>query len=120
MQELHGLRAVPFQKVVLASAPRAFVYTCCKSSYWFPWSTPQERCFGRIQDYAGATFVLLRCVEIPQMAFWHDSRSSRRSGQVDTWRENPGNNAWARFGIFKLLPSNEPVPSIDMHRCREL
>eukprot|EP00959_Pyramimonas_sp_CCMP1952_P219441 4588254-Pyramimonas_sp.AAC.1 len=37
--------------------------------------------------------------EGPNLAFWHDSGSPRRSGQVETWRLNSENNALARFRI---------------------
>eukprot|EP00959_Pyramimonas_sp_CCMP1952_P345020 7225841-Pyramimonas_sp.AAC.1 len=30
LQELRGLRAAPFQNVVLASAPRTFIFKFCK------------------------------------------------------------------------------------------
>eukprot|EP00959_Pyramimonas_sp_CCMP1952_P454604 9470167-Pyramimonas_sp.AAC.1 len=41
----------------------------------------QKWCFGRIQDYAGATVMLIRGVEIPNMVLWQDSGLSRRSSQ---------------------------------------
>eukprot|EP00959_Pyramimonas_sp_CCMP1952_P020769 438019-Pyramimonas_sp.AAC.1 len=62
--------AVPVHNVGLASAPRTFFF-CCKS---FPYSQGQRTrhsVFGRTKDYAGATVVLIRCVEVPKMALWH-------------------------------------------------
>eukprot|EP00959_Pyramimonas_sp_CCMP1952_P059969 1252851-Pyramimonas_sp.AAC.1 len=52
----------------------------------FQRSTYQKWCFGRIHDYAGAAAMLIRGVEVPKTALSHDSGSSRRSSQVDTWR----------------------------------
>eukprot|EP00959_Pyramimonas_sp_CCMP1952_P436291 9136098-Pyramimonas_sp.AAC.1 len=70
-----------------------------------------ERVFGRIQDFAGATITLIRGVaEVPIMAFWRVSGSSRRNSQVDPWRWNP-ENVLACFRVFKRLSSNEAVPS---------
>eukprot|EP00959_Pyramimonas_sp_CCMP1952_P059943 1252313-Pyramimonas_sp.AAC.1 len=54
----------------------------------FPWSTYQTWCFGRIQDYAGATVIgtiqdrsnatvrLIRGVAIPRIIVGHASGSS--------------------------------------------
>eukprot|EP00959_Pyramimonas_sp_CCMP1952_P238887 4992021-Pyramimonas_sp.AAC.1 len=56
LQELHGLRAVPFQNIALALARRTF-------------------------DYAGATDTRFLCEEVPGMALWHDSGSSKRNNQ---------------------------------------
>eukprot|EP00959_Pyramimonas_sp_CCMP1952_P129156 2700832-Pyramimonas_sp.AAC.1 len=61
--------------------------------------------------------MLIRGVEIPEMALWYDSGSSRRSSQVDTWRWNPRSNVLACFRIFNRLSSNEAVPSMEMNRC---
>eukprot|EP00959_Pyramimonas_sp_CCMP1952_P001673 34516-Pyramimonas_sp.AAC.1 len=64
--------------------------------------------------------MLIRCVEIPGIVFWHDSGLSRRSSQVDPWRWNPQNNVLACFRVFKRMSSNEAVPSMAMNRCRGL
>eukprot|EP00959_Pyramimonas_sp_CCMP1952_P119997 2508960-Pyramimonas_sp.AAC.1 len=71
---------------------------------------------GRIQEHEGATVTLIRGVEVPGMAFRHDSGSSRRNSQVDPWRGNPKNNVRACFRIFKRLCSNEAAPSMEMNR----
>eukprot|EP00959_Pyramimonas_sp_CCMP1952_P008299 173532-Pyramimonas_sp.AAC.1 len=73
----------------------------------FPSSTYQTLCFGRIQDYAGATSTLVRGIEIPGMAVWRDSGSSRPNSQVEPWRGNPENNGLTCFKFFKRLSSNE-------------
>eukprot|EP00959_Pyramimonas_sp_CCMP1952_P285266 5964770-Pyramimonas_sp.AAC.1 len=39
-----------------------------------PWSAYQKWCCGRALDSAGPTIMLIRGVEVPNMAFWHDSR----------------------------------------------
>eukprot|EP00959_Pyramimonas_sp_CCMP1952_P353622 7408826-Pyramimonas_sp.AAC.1 len=49
---------------------------------------------GQILDYAGVTVTLIRGVEMPGMAFWRDSGSTKRSSQVDSWRWNPENNVF--------------------------
>eukprot|EP00959_Pyramimonas_sp_CCMP1952_P004963 103949-Pyramimonas_sp.AAC.1 len=60
--------------------------------HWFPKSMYPKPWCGRIQEYGGATVTLIRGVEVPGMAFWHDSVPSRRNSQVDPWRWNPENN----------------------------
>eukprot|EP00959_Pyramimonas_sp_CCMP1952_P396569 8308865-Pyramimonas_sp.AAC.1 len=53
---------------------RNAAYTRCKKLpglHGFPSSTCQKWCFERILDYAGATVMLVLCVEVPSMAFWH-------------------------------------------------
>eukprot|EP00959_Pyramimonas_sp_CCMP1952_P023889 500861-Pyramimonas_sp.AAC.1 len=55
-------------------------------------------------SFEGATVTLTRGVAIPGMAFWHDSRSSRRNNQADPWRWE---NVLACFTVFKRLSSNE-------------
>eukprot|EP00959_Pyramimonas_sp_CCMP1952_P321238 6722388-Pyramimonas_sp.AAC.1 len=69
-----------------------------------------------IQGYEGATVTLVRGVEIPGTAFWHDSGSSTRSSQVDPWRWSPETHV----RVFKRLSSNEAVPSVKMNLCRDL
>eukprot|EP00959_Pyramimonas_sp_CCMP1952_P401880 8420915-Pyramimonas_sp.AAC.1 len=44
--------------------------------------------------------MLIRGIEVPKMALWHDSGSSRRRSQVDTQRWNAENNA---FGMRQNL-----------------
>eukprot|EP00959_Pyramimonas_sp_CCMP1952_P193974 4056171-Pyramimonas_sp.AAC.1 len=39
------------------------------------------------------------------MAFWHDSRSPRRNGQVDPWNWNPENNVLAPGSSNVCLPT---------------
>eukprot|EP00959_Pyramimonas_sp_CCMP1952_P398990 8360795-Pyramimonas_sp.AAC.1 len=102
--------------MVLALAPRTFVVTLTTVSR-IPMITYQTGRVGRIQHYAGATIMLARGVEVPKMAFLHDSGSSTRSSQVDTWRWNPENNVLACFRTFKRLSSKEAVPSMEMNRC---
>eukprot|EP00959_Pyramimonas_sp_CCMP1952_P359216 7521483-Pyramimonas_sp.AAC.1 len=63
----------------------------------FPSPAYQGGCFEKIQDYVGATVRLIRCVEVPRMAFWYESGSSRRNSQVDPWRWNPESNDLAGF-----------------------
>eukprot|EP00959_Pyramimonas_sp_CCMP1952_P206176 4311665-Pyramimonas_sp.AAC.1 len=67
--------AVSFQHVALALAPHTFVISCKKLQefHGLPRSTHQKWCFGTIQDYAGATVMWIRCVEVPKMAFWDGS-----------------------------------------------
>eukprot|EP00959_Pyramimonas_sp_CCMP1952_P252286 5271165-Pyramimonas_sp.AAC.1 len=87
VQEFHGLRAVRFEHVVLASSPRALVVPpILHTLACLSWLTYQRRCFGTMRDCQGATGMLIRGVEVPGMAFWHDSGSSRRNGQSDSWR----------------------------------
>eukprot|EP00959_Pyramimonas_sp_CCMP1952_P418933 8775708-Pyramimonas_sp.AAC.1 len=101
LREFHGLKAVPFQNAALASAPCAFV-------------------LGIYKDYPGATVMLLLCVGIPEMAFWRESKSSGRSSQVDTWRENLENIVLVGFKVFERFVSSEAVPSMERNRCRGL
>eukprot|EP00959_Pyramimonas_sp_CCMP1952_P108391 2266361-Pyramimonas_sp.AAC.1 len=56
-----------------------------------PESSHQPWRFGNIQDHEAVIVTLSRGVEVPGMAFWHDSRSSRRNCQVDRWRWSPEN-----------------------------
>eukprot|EP00959_Pyramimonas_sp_CCMP1952_P347008 7267747-Pyramimonas_sp.AAC.1 len=79
----------------------------------FAWSKYQKSRFGRIQDYQGAKMMFARGVEVARMAFWHGSGPSKRSSQVDPWRWNPENNVLACFRVFKRLPPNEAVPSME-------
>eukprot|EP00959_Pyramimonas_sp_CCMP1952_P215477 4508084-Pyramimonas_sp.AAC.1 len=60
-----------------------------------------------IHDFAGATVTMIRGVEVPGMAFWRDSGSSRRNSQVHPWRWDTENNVLACFRVFKRLSSNE-------------
>eukprot|EP00959_Pyramimonas_sp_CCMP1952_P113418 2370258-Pyramimonas_sp.AAC.1 len=75
MQELHGLRACGFQNVALAIAPRtsrpsaAHSFKMVQEFHGFPRSTYQTRSLGRTQDYAGATLMLFRGVEVRKTAF---------------------------------------------------
>eukprot|EP00959_Pyramimonas_sp_CCMP1952_P035844 750426-Pyramimonas_sp.AAC.1 len=62
--------------------------------------------------------MLVRSVEVPKVAFWHGSRSPRRSSQVDPWRGNIENNVLTCLKVFKRLSSNEAVPSMEMNRCK--
>eukprot|EP00959_Pyramimonas_sp_CCMP1952_P433111 9069500-Pyramimonas_sp.AAC.1 len=39
-------------------------------------------CFGKSQDYEGATVTWVRGVDVPGIAFWHDSGRSRRNIQL--------------------------------------
>eukprot|EP00959_Pyramimonas_sp_CCMP1952_P241304 5043438-Pyramimonas_sp.AAC.1 len=66
----------------------------------------------------GATVTFTRGAEVPIMAFWHDSGSSRSNNQVDPSRWNPENNALASSRVFKRLPSNEAIYSVEQNRCR--
>eukprot|EP00959_Pyramimonas_sp_CCMP1952_P171435 3582085-Pyramimonas_sp.AAC.1 len=72
MQELHALRAAPFQNVALALAPRTFVEICksCTESDGQQWRS------GTVLDREGAALRLIRGVEIPKAIFWHASGSS--------------------------------------------
>eukprot|EP00959_Pyramimonas_sp_CCMP1952_P086545 1810343-Pyramimonas_sp.AAC.1 len=54
----------------------------------------------------GATVAWIRCVEISRLAFWHDSRSSRRNIQVDPWQWNPEDIGLACFRVFDRLSFN--------------
>eukprot|EP00959_Pyramimonas_sp_CCMP1952_P215974 4517335-Pyramimonas_sp.AAC.1 len=76
--------------------------------------------FLRVQDQEGATATLVRGAEVPGMAFWHYSGSSRRNNQIDQWRWNPENDVLACFKVFKRLSSNEATPSMNMNRYRGL
>eukprot|EP00959_Pyramimonas_sp_CCMP1952_P185309 3874776-Pyramimonas_sp.AAC.1 len=71
-------------------------------------------------DYEGATVTLIRCEEVPGLALWHHSGSSRRNSQVDPWRWNPENNVLACFRVFNRLPSIEADPSMDRTLVRGL
>eukprot|EP00959_Pyramimonas_sp_CCMP1952_P149655 3131077-Pyramimonas_sp.AAC.1 len=62
--------------------------------------------------------MLIGCVEVPRKAFWHDSRSSRRSSQADPWRWHPENKVLACFKVFKRWSSNEAVPQMNLNRCK--
>eukprot|EP00959_Pyramimonas_sp_CCMP1952_P356617 7468324-Pyramimonas_sp.AAC.1 len=66
----------------LSPERRAHSFLNLQEFHGFPRSAYQKLCFGRIQDYAGATVMLILCVEIPNMAFWHDSGSSRQDAAV--------------------------------------
>eukprot|EP00959_Pyramimonas_sp_CCMP1952_P431087 9028455-Pyramimonas_sp.AAC.1 len=59
--------------------------------------------------------MLIRGAEIPRIAFWHGSGSSRRSSEVDPWLWNPKNNVLACFTVFKRMFSNDAVPSMEMN-----
>eukprot|EP00959_Pyramimonas_sp_CCMP1952_P396385 8305037-Pyramimonas_sp.AAC.1 len=54
--------------------------------------------------------MFIRDVEVPRMAFWHDSGSSKRNNQVDPWRWNPEYKCLACLRVFERLSSNEAVP----------
>eukprot|EP00959_Pyramimonas_sp_CCMP1952_P418003 8757670-Pyramimonas_sp.AAC.1 len=38
----------------------------------FPWSSYQKSSIRRIQDFEISTVTLIRGVEVPGIAFWHD------------------------------------------------
>eukprot|EP00959_Pyramimonas_sp_CCMP1952_P331650 6944725-Pyramimonas_sp.AAC.1 len=56
--------------------------------------------------------MLIRCVEVPGTAFWHDSGLSRRNGPVDPWRWNPENTVLMCFRVFKRLSAKEAAPDM--------
>eukprot|EP00959_Pyramimonas_sp_CCMP1952_P229461 4797607-Pyramimonas_sp.AAC.1 len=81
-------------------SPRRRSHSFCKNTSGIrglPSSTYQKLCFGRIQDYAGAKITLVLCADVLELAFWHDSGSSRRYNPVDPWRWNPENDVLAYF-----------------------
>eukprot|EP00959_Pyramimonas_sp_CCMP1952_P344257 7210259-Pyramimonas_sp.AAC.1 len=48
----------------------------------------------RTQACEGAAVTLIRGVDVPRVAFWHDSGSSRRNCQVDSWRWSPEHGSY--------------------------
>eukprot|EP00959_Pyramimonas_sp_CCMP1952_P386462 8099242-Pyramimonas_sp.AAC.2 len=73
MQELDGLRAVPFHHVSLALPPRTLVFKHVPGFHVFSRLTHQNMHVGIIQDCQGATVTLIRGVEIAGIVFWHSS-----------------------------------------------
>eukprot|EP00959_Pyramimonas_sp_CCMP1952_P100331 2098865-Pyramimonas_sp.AAC.1 len=63
LQELHGLRAVPFRNVARALAPRTVAVKHARASRIPMISAPAME-FKRIQDYAGATAMVIRCAAV--------------------------------------------------------
>eukprot|EP00959_Pyramimonas_sp_CCMP1952_P432933 9066100-Pyramimonas_sp.AAC.1 len=93
MQELPGSRAARFQDVALALAPRTFAFEHLQKLHGFPMVNVPAMVFDRELRILreGATDTMIPGVEIPRTVFSHDSRSSRRSSHVDSWRWNPDN-----------------------------
>eukprot|EP00959_Pyramimonas_sp_CCMP1952_P266506 5571515-Pyramimonas_sp.AAC.1 len=80
----------------------------------------RKKCFGRIPDFEGATVTMFRGGEVPGMALWHDSGSSRRNRQVHPWRWNTENNVLAYLRVCRRLFSKEAGPPLERNRCRVL
>eukprot|EP00959_Pyramimonas_sp_CCMP1952_P359905 7535763-Pyramimonas_sp.AAC.1 len=57
----------------------------------------QKRCIGTTYGCQGASVTLIRGVEVPGMAFRHDSGSSRRNSKITSWRWSSENCALTRF-----------------------
>eukprot|EP00959_Pyramimonas_sp_CCMP1952_P251969 5264797-Pyramimonas_sp.AAC.1 len=112
---MYGVRAARFQELALASAPRASIFTTLQELHGLRAAAfqraahPQSR-IRTIQDCQGAPITLIRCVEIPGMAIWRDSGSSKRDNQTDPWRWDPGTCVLASFKIFTRLSPNGARP----------
>eukprot|EP00959_Pyramimonas_sp_CCMP1952_P022386 471238-Pyramimonas_sp.AAC.1 len=88
VQELRGLRAVPFQAVALAAEPRTLALQICSSV-----TEAHGECgrHGVLEPFGvvKSAVASIRSVEVPGIAFWHGAGSSTRNLQVDSWRWNP-------------------------------
>eukprot|EP00959_Pyramimonas_sp_CCMP1952_P153275 3206322-Pyramimonas_sp.AAC.1 len=75
------------------------------------------RCFRRTHDYEGATVTMIRGVEVPGMAFWHDLGSSSCNSPVCPRSSNTEKNLCGMlqgpqtvvFPRGKSLCGNEPL-----------
>eukprot|EP00959_Pyramimonas_sp_CCMP1952_P206646 4321342-Pyramimonas_sp.AAC.1 len=96
LQEFHGLRAAPFQTVALDLAPRTFARVSL-----IPMIRVPEWCVGRIQDYAGTTVMLIRCAEVQK---WRPGTILDRQGtavRLTRGVEIPSTMFWHASGSSK-------------------
>eukprot|EP00959_Pyramimonas_sp_CCMP1952_P387479 8120413-Pyramimonas_sp.AAC.1 len=74
---MHGLKAVHLKNVALAVAPRASVSKIYKNSA----NSNDQRTRNGVSDgfmiMRAQQGILIRGAEVAEMAFWHDSGSSR-------------------------------------------
>eukprot|EP00959_Pyramimonas_sp_CCMP1952_P323715 6775018-Pyramimonas_sp.AAC.1 len=52
----------------------------------------RERMFWKDSRLRSAAITMIRGYEVPGMALWHDSISSRRNSQFHSWRWNTEND----------------------------